>query len=213
MNDKIKNLLSKDITIEDLKTHKKLTALAAVFFICVSIVFSEAFSNFDEAEYVSKNSSEPVKKSKPARKISNPNREIIYAETAEKFETIDPFSPEHLTEEDIIELESEVETDIETEIEDNIEEKIETELDKNIDTKTEEKIPESVQNLETVPEIKKVSFVLKGILYDGRNSVAIIEQDFEKMLSIGESIDHRKILDIQPDFIVLDTGEKIYIEF
>ena len=95
----------------------------------------------------------------------------------------------------------------------NFETIIEADIEDKIETQTEEKIPESVRTLETVPEIKKVPFVLKGILYDGRNSIAIIEQDFEKMLSIGESIDDRKILDIQPDFIVLDTGEKIYIEF
>ena len=213
MNDKIKSVLSKDITIEDLKTHKKLTALAAVFFICVSFFFSEAFSNFDEAEYVSKNSSEPVKKSTSTRKNSKPSREILYAEPVEKFETIDPFSPEHFSEEDIIELESEVESEVENKIETDIEDKIETKIEQKIETQTEEKIPESVRTLETVPEIKKVPFVLKGILYDGRNSIAIIDQDGEKTLFIGESIDHRKILDIQPDFIVLDNGEKFYIDF
>lgn len=201
MSDKFKSILHRELT------PKETTALVAVFFIAFAIVFSiltsepsvESHEEIPEREEIP----EPIENSQLPKKKSK--YEIVRAEVESP--KIDPFSKDHLTREKISELKSKPEEKIETEseIEDKIEKSVEDSVVK-IENKIEEKI-EKIVEPRRVPRIK-----LKGIIFAGKNSVAIIDLEGEQDLMVGDSIDGFRIEKISRDFILLDSGDKIFLE-
>ena len=79
--------------------------------------------------------------------------------------------------------------------------------------------------INTVKPVEKVVLTLKGVAISGDKKMAIIQRDSTTkndstnsngkteslLLSLGDEIDGRRIMNIGKDFIVFDDGQKLYI--
>ena len=197
MKDKIKSIFTRELTMKE-------TALAAVFFIALMLIFF----NLNSGSEIIETRSEIVE-SKQIPKLSNKNFEIVRAES--KLPKFDPFSKDHLTRDKISELKSQPKVEEKSEIKNEIvEEKLSIE-----DSKIDEKIVEDqVENQieDQIPEVKQIPPIkLKGIIFAEERSIAIVEFNGEHDLMLGDSIGDWKILEINRESIVLDSGDRISI--
>ena len=197
MKDKIKSIFTRELTLKE-------TALVAVFFIALIMMLLNLNSESETIETRSE-----IVESKQIPKLSNKNFEIVRAES--KLPKFDPFSKEHLTREKISELKSQPKIEEKSEIKNEIvEEKLSIE-----DSKIDEKIVEDqIENPieDQIPEVKQIPPIkLKGIIFAEEKSIAIVEFNGEHDLMLGDSIGDWKILEINRESIVLDSGDRISI--
>jgi len=72
-----------------------------------------------------------------------------------------------------------------------------------------------IQPPEPPPQVEqpKETLTLTGTAISGDNKTAMILRGKETLfLTIGDVIDGRRIVDITPDFVTLDDGERIYLQ-
>lgn len=63
------------------------------------------------------------------------------------------------------------------------------------------------------PAAPKEQVVLTGVAISGETKMAMILRDKETLfLTVGEEIGGRKIIDITPEFVTLDDGERVYMQ-
>ena len=197
MKDKIKSIFTRELTLKE-------TALVAVFFIALIMMLLNLNSESETIETRSE-----IVESKQIPKLSNKNFEIVRAES--KLPKFDPFSKDHLTRDKISELKSQPKVEEKSEIKNEIvEEKLSIE-----DSKIDEKIVEDqVENQieDQIPEVKQIPPIkLKGIIFAEERSIAIVEFNGEHDLMLGDSIGDWKIVEINRESIVLDSGDRISI--
>lgn len=197
MKDKIKSIFTRELTLKE-------TALAAVFFIALITIFLSLNSGSEIIETRSE-----IVESKQISKLSNKNFEIVRAES--KLPKFDPFSKEHLTREKISELKSQPKIEEKSEIKNEIVEEKSSIEDSKIDEKiVEDQVENPIED--QIPKVKQIPPIkLKGIIFAEERSIAIVEFNGEHDLMLGDSIGDWKILEINRESIVLDSGDRISI--
>ena len=81
--------------------------------------------------------------------------------------------------------------------------------------KVEEKISEPVEEVEIIPQIEE-QFILVGTAITSEEKTALIQHKKNSVsenifVTVGEELGGKKILDITEDYILLDGGEKVYL--
>ena len=202
MKDKIKSIFTRELTTKE-------TALAAVFFIALMLIFFNLNSGSEIIETRSE-IVESEKISKPSNEKSDREKfEIVRAES--KLPKFDPFSKEHLTRDKISELKSQPKIEEKSEIKNEIVEEKSSIEDSKIDEKiVEDQIENPIED--QIPEVKHIPPIkLKGIIFADEKSIAIVEFNGEHDLMLGDSIGEWKIIEINRESIVLDSGDRISI--
>lgn len=73
--------------------------------------------------------------------------------------------------------------------------------------------PESIQPPPPKIEKPREQLILTGTAISGNNKIAMILRGNETLFkTIGDEIDGKKIVDITPDFVTFDNGERIYFK-
>lgn len=201
MKDKIKSIFTRELTLKE-------TALAAVFFIALITIFLSLNSESETIETRSE-----IVESEKIPKPSNKNFEIVRAES--KLPKFDPFSKDHLTRDKISELKSQPKIEEKSEIKNEIVEEKSSIEDSKIDEKiVEDQVENPIEDQieESIPESKQIPPIkLKGIIFADEKSIAIVEFNGEHDLMLGDSIGDWKIVEINRESIVLDSGDRISI--
>ena len=195
MIEKLKSIFNRELT-------SKEAALVAVFFIALTMIL---FNLNSESETIETQSGFVTPK-KSSEKFDRKNFEIVQTES--KLPKFDPFSKDHLTREKISELKSQPKIEEKSKI---VEEKSEIEDSKLAESTLEEIVEDQIED--QIPKSKQIPPIkLKGIIFADEKSIAIVEFNGEHDLMLGDSIGDWKICEINRESIVLDSGDRIFLD-
>ena len=218
MNDKLKNFFEKERA--EIEKHK--LRIGAVFF-CLIFLIIFVSADFEESEEINLAEVQPVEENIPAdkkaveQKISEKKSEVAKVEN-KNVTAVKGANSEILFVRDPFKISVE-----EDEVEDK---KVEAEK-KSDSPKVEEKFsqpviiqqPASQKNLPPQPATLKSAenFILTGTAIGDNQKTALIQHYKDDklaetlMLSVGDTLNGKKIIEITEDFLQLDGGEKIYL--